>query len=53
MFKKHNYLNIGGYTDANWARDNIDKKIHLRIFHFCGRKLSNQEKSETKGGGII
>ena len=26
MFKKHNYLNIGGYTDANWARDNIDKK---------------------------
>ena len=51
MFKKHNHLNIGGYTDADWVRSNIDRKSSLGYFTFMGVNLvtwrSKKQKVDT------
>ena len=48
MFKKHNLLSIGGYTDADWARDNIDKKCTFGYFTFVGGNSVTRRSKKQK-----
>ena len=38
MFSKHNYLNVEGYTDADWAGSS-DRKSTSGYFTFVGENL--------------
>lgn len=39
MFLKNNYLNLNGYTDADWTGSVLDNKSTLHHFTFVGEKL--------------
>ena len=38
LFSKHGVSSMEGYTDADWARDQNNQKIYIRLLHFCQRK---------------
>ena len=39
LFKKHNHLNVEGYSDAEWAGSINDKRLTSGYFTFVGGNL--------------
>ena len=48
MFKKHNHLEIDGYTDADWARSITDRKSTSGYFTFVGGNLVTWRSKKQK-----
>ena len=48
MFSKNNHLSVEGYTDANWARNVIDRKSTSRYFTFVEGNLVTQRSKKQK-----
>ncbi|XP_022753635.1 uncharacterized protein LOC111301926 [Durio zibethinus] len=46
--QEYNYLNINGYTDANWAKSITDRKSTSRYFTFLGGNLVNWRSKKQK-----
>lgn len=48
MFSKNNHLNISGYTDADWAGDNTDRRSTSGYFTFVGGNLVTWRSKKQK-----
>ncbi|CAL5415338.1 unnamed protein product [Camellia sinensis] len=48
MFSKNNHLNIGGYTDADWAGNNTDRRSTSGHFTFVGGNLVTWRSKKQK-----
>ena len=48
MFSKNNHLNIEGYTDADWARNVLDRKSTSGYFTFVGGNLVTWRSKKQK-----
>lgn len=48
MFAKNGHLDIKGYTDSDWARDNSDRRSTTGYFIFVGGNLVTWRKKKQK-----
>ena len=48
MFRKHNHLNIDGYTDADWAGSTTDRRSTSGYFTFVGGNVVTWRSKKQK-----